>query len=277
MHMKKKILIILVATAITLSLNGCSKMDIEKQPVIMKDSNTNLDTVLSKEESINENSTKTTELTNESLKSNTNDNQTANSSITDNTDSDNTATDSTEQETNSEPDAKNNSTYSELEGKEVDLKIEIEGTTETVKGKLHVSELGYQMVYDTERYELAAESGIDSYMADNPDPDVYPFVFLNISRSENTTIEDYADQLEKEIFAQKISYSRHEYKEIGEQKNKAIYFRTQSGTKWNSIIREYYIIQDETDIILIETQFFLEAEEGHGARFSAMIDTFKIQ
>lgn len=276
--MNRKIFIIMLAATTTLSLNGCSKADVEKHPVKIEDSNTNLDTNLSDKETI-ENEKQNTELTGKTLNENT---ATGN-------------TDSTVKETSSETKAKNTTAISELEGKEVDLKVEIEGSTEIVKGKIHVSELGYQMVYDSENFELSTKLGVDSYMAKNPDPVVYPYVFLNVSRYENTTMKEYSKQLEKDINA-KMSSPRNlegksyeelekqvlfnsqekiEYKEIGEQQDKTLYYRLKSGEKKNTM-QEYYVIQDDADIILIETQSFLEAEEGYGARFSAMLDTFKL-
>lgn len=253
--MKRKIFIVMLVTTTTLSLYGCSKADIEMNPVKIEDSNTYLDTTLSDE---------------------TNENEKQNTELTDKTLNENSAIDSTVK-TTSETETKNTSANSELEGKEVDLKVEIEGSTETVKGKIHVSESGYQMAYDSERYVLSRELGVDSYMAKNPDPNVYPYVFLNISRYSNKKMDDYADQLEKEFADEQLSHAITKYKVIGEKQYKTIYLRTQTGYNWDSIIREYYILQDESDILLIETQYFLEAEEGHGARFMAMLDTFKIQ
>jgi len=251
--MKRKILIIMTATALTLNLNGCSKLEVEKKPITIEDSSENLNSVFEKEEndstlSLKDTNTNTTE-----------------------------PSDIKESDNEKVPEKNETMIDSELNGKEVDLIVEVEGTTETVKGKIHVSNLGYQMVYDMERYKLTSEDGLDSFFAENPDPTVYPYVFLNVSRSENTSMNDYVDKLEKEINDQKISYQKIEYKEIGEGNYKAIYFRTQAGYNWDSIIREYYILEDGEDIILIETQYFLEAQEGHGARFLSMLNTFQIQ
>lgn len=264
MKMKRKKIIIMLAAA-ALSLYGCSKADIEKNPVKIEDSNTNLNATLSDEE-INENEKQNTELTNKTLNEN---------STTDN--ADNTA-DSTVTETSSETEAKINAAVLELEGKEVDLKVEIEGSTEIVKGKIHVSETGYQIAYDPERFELSRKlDDVDNYKDKNSNFNVCPYVFLNVSRYENTTMKDYEKQLEKDLRDNVIKYEIHEYEKIGEEQYKTIYCRTQKGYNWNSAIREYYILQDENDIILIETQYYVEAEEdGYGAIFSAMLDTFKL-
>lgn len=152
---------------------GCSKADVEKKPVKIEDSNTNLNTALSDEDT-DENEKQDTELNDKALNEN---------SSTDNT------ADSTEQETSSEIESKINAAKLELEGKEVDLKVEMEGSTEIVKGKIHVSETGYQMAYDPERFELYRKlDDVDNYKAKNKDLFVYPYVFLNVSRYENTTI-----------------------------------------------------------------------------------------
>lgn len=264
MKMKRKIFFILFAAATALSLYGCSKADIEKNPVTIEDSNTNLNATVLDEE-INENEKQDTELADKTLNEN---------SATDN--ADNTA-DSTGKDTSSEIESKINAAKLELEGKEVDLKVEIEGSTEIVKGKIHVSETGYQMAYDPERFELYRKlDDVDNYKAKNKDLFVYPYVFLNVSRYENTTSEDYANQLRKDASHQMISFHISRIEGGLEPYNKT-YIRIGSGTRWNSPIREYYIFEDGNDILLIETQYYVDAEkEGYGAIFSAMLDTFKL-
>lgn len=259
--MKRKIFIIMFAAATALSLYGCSKADIEKNPVTIEDFNTNLNATVLDEE-INDNEKQSTELTDKTLNEN---------STTDN--ADNTA----DSETSSETESKINAAKLELEGKEVDLKVEIEGSTEIVKGKIHVSETGYQMAYDPERYEFYRQlDDVDNYKAKNEDLYVYPYVFLNVSRFKNTTMKDYAKQIEKDVRDKIVKFEMREYAYIGEEQYKTIHIRAQSGNKWDSTVREYYILQDDNDIILVEAQYYLEAEEGHSARFSAMLDTFKL-
>jgi len=264
MKMKRKIFIIMFAAAIALSLYGCSKADIEKNPVKIEDSNTNLNaTVL--DEDINENEKQNTELADKTLNE---------SSATDN--AENNAV-KTAKETTSETESKITAAKLELEGQEVDLKVEIEGSTQIVKGKIHVSETGYQMAYDPERFELYRKlDDVDNYKAKNKDLFVYPYVFLNGSRCENTTVKDYAKKLEKDASRQMISFHIRQIEGGLEPYNKT-YIRIGSGTRWDSPIREYYFFEDGNDILLIETQYYVEAEkEGYGAIFSAMIDTFEI-
>ena len=62
---------------------------------------------------------------------------------------------------------------------------------------------------------------------------------------------------------------------VGEQ-YKAVQLKAKTGSEWNSIIRNYYLIEEKNSVYLIEMQYFTEAAEGYGARMQAMLDTFKI-
>ncbi|NLJ96860.1 MAG: hypothetical protein GX321_06865 [Clostridiales bacterium] len=159
------------------------------------------------------------------------------------------------------------------------LTLMLEGMTEEVDASLYHSPLGYQIVYDNERFELTSlENGKDTYNVTNPDPEKYPDVYFKISRPDvsSLALDEYDNNQESitTLDGDKVAY-------IGQVTigtYTARHFKFITGHDWDSIIRNYYIINsDDSDTIkyIIESQYFVEAEEGYGARISAMLETFK--
>ena len=56
----------------------------------------------------------------------------------------------------------------------------------------------------------------------------------------------------------------------------AIVFHSVMGTDYNSPIKKIAVIESTQEYYTIETQYFLEAEEGFGARMMALLDTLII-
>lgn len=153
--------------------------------------------------------------------------------------------------------------------------IELEGMKEVIKVKTHDSDLGYIMLYDIERFTFAKEDGADLYYTENPNPDIYPFVYINILRVDDVSIKDYLAQ-RKDALSQQIS-NVQQFDQVKVGSSEAVMLKAVAGTDWNSVIRNMYFIQDGDSIIEIQTQYFLEAEEGYGARISALLDTFALK
>ncbi|ROR31814.1 hypothetical protein EDD66_101433 [Mobilisporobacter senegalensis] len=272
--MKKQTLVILFALISTVSLYGCSKANIEKETITIQNTKSN--------QVIEANAADLSEDIEdpESLKEDE-------SSITE-TDSTDSISKETESHTIPDPDKtdandktkksgsdskKGNATTTE---KSTSLTIEIEGTKETVKGTYFNNKmLGYNMVYDESRFKYSSSEGSDSFMAENPDPEIYPYVYLNISRvEEKTTLDKYTKEMKEAL--------SHGYKSVEQLPDttignnyKAVHLKAKSGNKWNSSVRELYLLESEGSIYMVEKQYFVEAEEGYGARMHAMIDTFK--
>ncbi|BCN32717.1 hypothetical protein [Anaeromicropila herbilytica] len=232
--MKKAIMLLCVITVFG-SL-GCSRAEIEKKPVVIKE-NVSLENVsnlsASKKASEVDKKTKATEAT----------------------------TDETEKD------------KSETKDKPASYTVEVEGVKEKVKGLLHKGD-GYEIVYGTE-FKYSAKDGVDSYIADNSDPAIYPYVYFSISKIKNKSASDYVKKLSKTRSANGFKTKITKNATIG--KYKGTMLSAQAGTKWNSIILNNYIIKKGTYIYNIEVQYFVEATEGYGARIQAMINTFKIK
>lgn len=166
------------------------------------------------------------------------------------------------------------------------LIVEVEGMTEQITGHIFQSTLGYHMTYDPERFTVTNENGIDSYMAANSNPDLYPYVYLNISRYDIPTEGEALDNTSSKPNWHKVTkgsvtgYIRADIAEeesydivsIGEKE--AFHHTMKEGTEWNSVVRDYYVLTTSDSIYLLEVQNFLEAQEGFGARILSMLKTF---
>lgn len=157
------------------------------------------------------------------------------------------------------------------------LSVQREGTEETIPGKLYKSGLGYEIIYPN-NFQRTTEGNADSFAADNKDPALYPYVYVNISKPEGDSAADYAGKLTAELKGssayQSVETTNNE--KIGDQYN-AIKITAQAGNEWNSVIRNYYVTESSDTVYQIETQYFLEAEEGYGSTMKAMLSTFFIE
>lgn len=157
------------------------------------------------------------------------------------------------------------------------MNVSIEGTEERVQGKRYKSKQGYEIVYDSERFKRESQENTDSFLADNPDPTIYPYIYVNISRLEDTTVEEYSKELYKRLSKEgHRSVTISNDTEKGQDSSKDVQVTVQTGYNWDSVIRKYRVIGEAGKVFLIETQYYLEAEEGYGARIEAMIDTFYV-
>jgi hypothetical protein len=250
--------IILVLTLIfAVSLIGCSTSLVEKEPVVIKDNQEAVTEDITTEELPGIDSTDATDQTE-------NDTNETMENVEDEFDETTNTTDNTA----SQPD------NSRVSSEPVDYVIELEGMEEIIKVKTYESDLGYNMIYDVDRFTAAEEHGADLYYTENPNPDLYPYVYVNIIRTDHVTLKEYVDTREETLSLQLSEVEQFDKVTVGEYD--AVQLKGKSGSEWNSVIRNLYIIESGTSIYEIETQYFMEAAEGYGSRIAAMLDTFTI-
>ena len=239
--MKKTIFLVLII--VVMGVVGCSKTGIEESPLTIADEET-LDDVTSIEGATKE-----------------------------------VETADSEEETSAEETAKeeeltdSNAETVVDETDTVSLIVEVEGMEETVPGYLHSTD-GYKITYDMERFEYTKKDGSDTFIAENPDPEIYPYVYLSVNHIENKSVSDYAKELSKTLSENNLISETATDAAIGNYTGTIV--RAQAGSEWNSIIRNYYIIENGKSIYVLESQYFVEAAEGYGARIYAMLNTFEI-
>lgn len=281
--MKKQTLVIIIALIATMSMYGCSKADIETESVVIedtyggqiikanaagnRDNNTN-------ESGVNENASNLEDINIE----NTDAKDTDSKKVPDSNTSKNN-TDTSDDKSNSSHKANANTTKETNKSKDnsTSLTIEIEGMKETVEGTYFNNNLlDYNIIYDKSKFKHSSSEGSDSFMANNPDPEIYPYVYLNISRTQDTTLDKFSKEMKQGLSHGYSSVEQLPKTTIGDNYD-AIHIIAKTGNKWNSSVRELYMIESNNSIYLVEMQYFTEAAEGYGARIHAMIDTFKIK
>lgn len=149
----------------------------------------------------------------------------------------------------------------------------LEGTNEKTDVELQVSSQKYIIYVDKERYTLESSNGKDIIKPKNL-PEGYPEVSMTIEQNINKTPSEVAVIIEKDLKS-KLKNVTNEG-EVTEP-IKGIFLKGSSGNKWNDTVVHYYIVDNQNGgSFIIKEQYFLEAAEGHGARFYNMLKEFKI-
>ncbi len=152
-----------------------------------------------------------------------------------------------------------------------ELTFELEGNKEVVSVRDYISSLGYQIKMDEERFTYDAMSGYDIFTASNPDPTVYPDIYIKISNIDKITQSNYIEDLNQQLLSENPQLKVLSGTKLGDYD--ALTFQSNFGTEYNSAIKKVYVIESENGYFTIETQYFLEAEEGYGARIRTLLDT----
>lgn len=299
MNMKKAYLIILLS-AFLISMTACIKAEIEKEPVVVKEGLTTSNGLnLTKNQDNITTPAPTQKADTEKDAADSTDEAIAADSEAGQTDKINSDEQTTDRDDMDAADKDmDNDTYEAV--------IILEGMQEKVSYKKYNSDLGFSISYDHERFSVSKTSdGVLQIIAPNPDPGIYPYVYMNICRFNNKDIASIirmrADLKDKNMdpYGKFAETEKFYWKQIQEENNENLHyiqipdsdFKTDSiqaediggytaysytlrlGNAWNSAIRKYYFITLDSYLYKIEMQYFVETEEGFGARLSAMLAT----
>lgn len=171
------------------------------------------------------------------------------------------------------------------------IEISIEGQTEETNQKLHqggqaqgdqnggheeakdkTSE--YIIYYDQERYKLVEGQKEDVITTLEPLPERYPEVSLTIAQFPDTAPSELATELEQKI---KREYANAQPLQQVTAPVTGYRLHALNGHEWNSEVTTVYVISNgkQGSFVLTE-KYFLEAAEGHGARFEQMLKEFRV-
>jgi hypothetical protein len=151
---------------------------------------------------------------------------------------------------------------------------EVEGQKEQKEVTLNKSKAGYVIYFDEKMYRVEKLDGKDRIvplMKGSPD---LPKVYMEIRQVTDQTPEALASSLEKQVKEQypiiiqtgKVSEPVKGYVIHGE-----------SGQQWNDEVVKYYLVDNgQGGTFVIEQHYFVEASEGHGARFDNMLKQFRV-
>lgn len=151
---------------------------------------------------------------------------------------------------------------------------EIEGQTEKTKVSLEQSSIGYAIYFDKDRYQMLQEDGKDKIVPRLSSTEKLPKVFMEIYQIKDKDPLTVLEQLRLQLKAQ---YPEVNYIGKVEQPLPSRLITAKSGNKWNSTVERYFLIDNTLQgTFVVRQHFFLEAEEGHGARFDHMLSEFRL-
>ena len=133
--------------------------------------------------------------------------------------------------------------------------------------------VGYVIGIDKSQYTVETAGGVDR-IAPLDFPENYPPTFMEISQDTGRTPQAAADALYATL------QGNYEYVAGPEDVTyplDAVHVRARTGDEWNSEVVSYFLVDNTAGgTFVIEEHYFLEAEEGHGARFNTMLEGFEI-
>lgn len=149
----------------------------------------------------------------------------------------------------------------------------IEGMPENKEVKLQDSQMGYIIYIDEELYTMEKNNGVDRIVPKNKAENL-PAVFMEISQVVDKAPESVAAEIEEQLA--KDFGSNREMSEV-DSPVKGIHLKGRTGSNWNDTVINYYLVDNTRGgTFIIKQQYFLEASEGHGARFYYMLNEFKV-
>ena len=130
---------------------------------------------------------------------------------------------------------------------------------------------GFAIYYDAETYTMSEEDGV-TYIRFVTYNDLPPCE-IEIRHIPNIEPFDTATSTNKEMAESWDSVS--EVRSLDAQDGYVFYFG--AGTSWDSACGYVYFLSDgRNGCFQITTRYFMEAMEGHGARFAQMVNTFEV-
>ncbi|TQR17799.1 hypothetical protein [Psychrobacillus soli] len=152
----------------------------------------------------------------------------------------------------------------------------IEGTEEPTDVVLQEGKDAEYIIYmDEERYKLIKGENADIITTKEPLEERYPEVSMKIEQFKELTPEEIIATKETELASEysKVTTTEVVTDPVEGYKLHAI----DGGTQWDSPVTNVYVVDNKNGgSFVITEKYFLEAAEGHGARFYAMLQEFEI-
>lgn len=150
---------------------------------------------------------------------------------------------------------------------------EIEGSPEELEVTLQEC-ADYIIYVDQERYQLVNENDVDLIVPKVPLEERFPEVSMSISQVVDQTPEELALQYEEKL---KTSFQTVKEIESVTEPINGLLVSAIDGSEWDSPVNKVYIIPNGKEgSFVFDLKYFLEAAEGHGARFYYMLEEFEI-
>ncbi|CAM3239516.1 hypothetical protein FITA111629_11850 [Filibacter tadaridae] len=151
----------------------------------------------------------------------------------------------------------------------------IEGQDEITNVDLHEGQDSNYIIYvDETRYKVIKGEVSDIITTIDPLPEKYPEVTMEIKQVADEKPEDLVKKVEADLI--KDFPELRDIKEVTEPVE-GFLLHGAAGSQWDSkIVHTYIISNGKKGSFIIKENYFLEAAEGHGARFHRMLESFEI-
>lgn len=160
---------------------------------------------------------------------------------------------------------------------EKEMVVQIEGTEEKITGRLNIGKSESYIIYiDEERYEMepGQEEEPDMIVPKEALPEGYPEVSMAIMHTPGTAPAERVAELAGQL---KASFPDLKEAEGVEEPVKGFVLHgiADGGQGWdNPVINAYVVSDGQQGSFTLTERYFLEAAEGHGARFYSMAEEF---
>jgi uncharacterized protein YxeA len=151
----------------------------------------------------------------------------------------------------------------------------IEGQDEETEVYLHEGKDSEYIIYvDEARYKIIKGEESDVITTIDPLPEKYPEVKMEITQVANEKPEDLVKKIEADL---KVDYSELREIENVTEPVEGYLLHGINGNEWDSNVVHLYVISNGNEgSYVIREDYFLEAAEGHGARFHYMLESLEI-
>lgn len=158
---------------------------------------------------------------------------------------------------------------------EKEINQSIEGQEENTEVHLNEGKDAEYVIYiDETRYKMVAEENADIITTIDPLPEKYPEVTMEIKQVIDEKPEDLVQKIEEEL---RIYFPELREIETVTEPVEGFLLHGAAGSEWDSkIVHAYVISNGHEGSFVITENYFLEAAEGHGARFHHMLESFEI-
>ena len=150
----------------------------------------------------------------------------------------------------------------------------IEGSEEETDVNLQEGKDSEYIIYiDEERYKLVKGEESDVITTKEPLEERYPEVSMEIKQYKDVSPDTMISTLKTELASE---YTKVTAESVTEPLD-GFKLHGISGSEWDSPVTNVYVIDNlNGGSFIITEKYFLEAAEGHGARFYAMLQEFEI-
>lgn len=155
------------------------------------------------------------------------------------------------------------------------IEITLEGEKEETNGQVHVNqESRYAIYYDKDRYKLVQEGGKDVITTIDLLPEPYPQVSLTIEQKTDKQPEKLAAEIAKQL-GEKFANVR-EIERVASPVDGYRIHAIDGNDRLSRVTTIYVTDNKKQGSFVLSMNYFLEAAEGHGARFTQTLEQFEV-